>query len=163
MGTTIDSFYIDKQTLLPVKRVVNQRQMDVKLEFMPDKITGSMQVRGRTQNINIEKDKKVLGIPEVTGRAMAFGENFEASFNMLNLMKQSLQTFSMKVSGSETVEVPGGQFDCYKVNLDSSEGGTPEQTLFFTVKEPHRLIKAINELPASMGGVTVVSELKEMK
>lgn len=163
MGTTVDSFYIDKQTLLPVKRVVNQSQMDVTLEFLPDKITGSMQVRGRTQNINIESDKKVLGIPEVTGRAMDFSENFEASFNMLNLMKQSLQPFSMKVSGTEKVEVPAGQFDCYKINLDSSEGGTPEQTLFFTMKEPHRLVKAINELPASMGGVTVVSELKEME
>jgi hypothetical protein len=75
-------------------------------------------------------------------------------------MQQSVQSFSMNVEGTETVKVPNGQFECYKVTLDSSAGGTPKQTLFYRVEEPHRLIKAINELPASMGGVTVVSELK---
>jgi len=161
-GTTVDSFYLDKQTLLPVKRIVNQPQMNVNLHFKPDTITGSMQVRGRTMDLKIENSKKILSIPEVVTRSMNLDENFKAGFHMLNLMQQKVQEYSMEVLGKETQEVPAGQFECYKVKVSSSEGGTPAQTLFFTIDQPHQLVKAVNELPASMGGVTVISELKQI-
>ena len=160
-GTSVDSFYLDKQTLLPVKHLVHQPQMNMNLHFKADKIMGSMQVRGRTMDINIEHDKKILSIPEVVTRAMHLGQDFKAGFNMLNMMQQKVQEYSMEVQGQEKIEVPAGQFETYKVKVSSSEGGTPTQTLFFTVDQPHQLVKAINELPANMGGVTVVSELQQ--
>ena len=162
-GTTTDSFYLHKETLLPLKRTVNQPQMNVTLHFKEEKVTGTMQVRGRNQDVSIKKDKKVLGVPEVVTRAMDLNDDFQAGFNMLNLMQQKIQQYSMEVKGTEKVEVPFGSFNTYKIEISSSEGGTPTQTLFVTVDEPYRVVKTINELPASMGGVTVVSELKDME
>ena len=160
-GTTVDSFYLDQQSLLPVKRIVNQPQMHMTLNFHSDKISGSMQVRGRTMDVNIENNKKILSIPEVVTPTMNLESDYKAGFKMLNMMQQNVQDYTMEVLGEETLEVPAGQFECYKVKVSSSEGGTPVQTLFLTIDQPHQLVKAINELPANMGGVTVVSELQQ--
>ena len=160
-GATVDSFYLDKQSLLPVKRTVNQPQMNVTLHFEPEEVTGTMQARGRSMDINIDRQKKkILSIPEVVARSMVLTEGFKAGFNMLNLMQQKVQAYTMEVVQKETVEVPAGRFESYKVKISSSEGGTPIQTLYFTVDQPHQMVKAINELPANMGGATVISELK---
>ena len=162
-GTTVDSFYIDNPTLKPLKRIMNQPQVNVTLNFEPEKVTGSMEMRGRKQDVTFDTDKQILAMPEVITRAMDLNSDFKAGFSMLNIMQQKAQPYTMEVQGQETVEVPEGSHSCYKVKVSSSEGGTPTQTLFFTVEQPHRLIKAVNELPANMGGVTVVSELKAVE
>jgi len=161
-GTTVDSFYLDKKSLLPVKRTVNQPQMNVTLHFQAEEVTGSMQARGRSMDIKIDKQgQQILSIPEVVARAMELNQGLMAGFNMVNLMQQKVQAYTMEVVQKETVEVPAGRFESYKVKISSSEGGTPSQTLYFTVDQPHQMVKAINELPPSMGGATIISELKQ--
>ena len=159
-GSSVDSFYLDKKTAMPVKRIVNQPRVNFTVNYMPDKITGVMKMRGKERDLEIQTDKKLLGMPEIVTETMNLDNNFTAEFNMLNLMQQKVQNFSMKVLSTETIEVPKGEYKCYKVSIKSEEGGTPKQTLYFSVKS-HKLIKSVNELPASMGNATVISELKE--
>jgi len=119
-----------------------------------------MQMRGRKMNLNISTEEKLLGMPDFVATAIDLEEGLEASFHMLNLMQQSVQPFHMKVDKKETIEVPKGSYECYKVHIKPTEGSAPEQTLYFSAEEPHKLIKKVNELPPAMGGATIITELK---
>ena len=63
----------------------------------------------------------------------------------------------LKVVGAESVTVPAGTFDCYKVELGSAEGG-PEKATLWIAKDSRKSIKMTSVMP-SMNGATMVSEL----
>ena len=63
----------------------------------------------------------------------------------------------LKVVGTESVTVPAGTFDAYKVELASADGGADKQTLWIA-KDSRKPLKMTAVL-ASMGGATMTMEL----
>ena len=62
----------------------------------------------------------------------------------------------LKVAGTESVTVPAGTFDTFKVEV-SAEGDAGKTTLWIA-KESHNAVKIATTLPA-MGGATMMAEL----
>ena len=64
----------------------------------------------------------------------------------------------LKVSGTEKVTVPAGQFDTWKVDITSGEGG-PDKVTVWVAKDTRTPVKSAAILP-DMGGATMVAELQ---
>jgi hypothetical protein len=61
------------------------------------------------------------------------------------------------VVGVESVTVPAGTFDAYKVELTSADGGADKQTLWIA-KDSRKPVK-MSAVLADMGGATITQEL----
>jgi hypothetical protein len=63
----------------------------------------------------------------------------------------------LKVIGSESVTVPAGTFDAYKVEIVSTESDADKQTVWIA-KDTRKVLKISAVLP-SLGGAVLTSEL----
>jgi hypothetical protein len=63
------------------------------------------------------------------------------------------------VTGTETVTVPAGKFDAFRIEVFSVDGGNDKQTLW-VAKDSRKVVKSSTVL-SSMGGATMTLELTE--
>ncbi len=63
----------------------------------------------------------------------------------------------LKVSGVESVTVPAGTFEAYKVELSSADGGADKATVWIA-KDTRQPVKS-SMVMAAMGGATLTTEL----
>jgi hypothetical protein len=61
--------------------------------------------------------------------------------------------------GSESVTVPAGTFDAFKVELTSADGGSDKETVWIA-KDTRKQLK-MSAVLSSMGGATMTSELEQ--
>ena len=79
------------------------------------------------------------------------------SFLNFDVQKQKVQTKVMKVLAVESVTVPSGTFQAYKVEVVSADDEADKQTIWIG-KDTHQVLKITQNLP-SMGGAVLTSEL----
>jgi hypothetical protein len=63
----------------------------------------------------------------------------------------------LKVAGVESVTVPAGTFNAFRVELSSADGGTDKETVWIA-KDSRKHLKT-SAVIASMGGATFLAEL----
>jgi transcription antitermination factor NusG len=83
--------------------------------------------------------------------------NYITSFLNFDVQKQKPQTKQLKVVGSETVTVPAGSFEAFKVDVIDTENEADKQTIW-VAKDSHKVVKLVATLP-SLGGAILTSEL----
>ncbi len=72
-------------------------------------------------------------------------------------MKQKPQMKSLKVIGTESVTVPAGTFDAYKVEVVAADNDADKQTVWID-KSSRKVLKISAVLP-SLNGAVLTSEL----
>jgi hypothetical protein len=72
-------------------------------------------------------------------------------------MKQKPQMKQLKVVGTESVTVPAGTFDAYKVEIVSADNDADKQTVWIA-KDTRKVVKIAVVLP-NLGGAVLTSEL----
>jgi dipeptidyl aminopeptidase/acylaminoacyl peptidase len=159
--SSTDTAYFDIKSCLPVRRIINQPRADIELNYSGKKISGNMKMGRRENKIDIKSEHQVLGNPGVIAMGMNINPDFKAQFGSLNLMKQKVKPYLMHVLGQENIQVPAGEYRVYKLEIKPVESGEGKQTLFLTVEKPHFLVKSIQQLPPSLGGARITTELKE--
>lgn len=162
-GTVESKYYLDDTTLLPKKQTVNQTGVNIALEYKPDKITGSMELRGQINNISVDLDASILSSLETVVSAMNLKPDFNTTLRTFNLLQQKVVSHSLKVVGKETVSVPAGSFDTYKVEVTPLDGSSGAQTIYVNIDKPYNMIQLEAELPPMMGGGTMTVELKSVE
>ena len=103
---------------------------------------------------------RVTGLPLLAGVAVAallLAEGYTTTFRNFDVQKQKEKLVQLKVVGSESVTVPAGTFDTFKVELSSADGGADKETLWIA-KDSRKPVKSSAVL-GSMGGATVTKEL----
>ena len=75
-------------------------------------------------------------------RGLPFSAGNASSFTNVITANAAQVKSTATVAGQESVTVPAGTFDTYKVMLDF--GGAQQQTMWYEVASPHRLIKYDN-------------------
>ena len=80
------------------------------------------------------------------------------TFRNFDVQKQKVQLKQAKVTGAESVTVPAGTFEAWKVEITSAEG-EPGQTTLWVAKDSRKVVKISATLP-QMGGAVVTSELQ---
>jgi hypothetical protein len=157
-GQAIDTATLEKGTLVVRKRKIQQGPVTITLELGDSKASGNMSMGGQDRPVSVE-----LGGPLFADAAgglqsiacLPLTEGYTTTFRNLDVQKQKEKLMELKVVGVESVTVPAGTFDAFKVELSSSDGD--KQTLW-VAKESRKAVKVAAVL-ASMGGATMTMEL----
>jgi len=160
MGEATDTAILEKGTLNLLKRTVKQGPVSINVDIKDNKATGTMSVNGTERPISADLGGPLFADAGAAHSiaALPLAEGYTATFRNFDLQKQKPKLMQLKVLGSETVTVPAGSFDTYKVEITSAEGG-PEKLNIWVAKDSRKPVKTTASLP-QMNGATMVSELQ---
>jgi dipeptidyl aminopeptidase/acylaminoacyl peptidase len=159
MGTATEVVTLEKGTLALRNRKLKQGPVALSLDFAGNKATGTMSMNGNERPVAVD-----LGGPlfaDAAGQlesiaSLPLAEGYTTSFRNFDVMKQKPKVLELKVAGSESVTVPAGTFEAFRVEI-SDVGGTDKQTLWVS-KDTHKTVK-LSAVMGSMGGATLTAEL----
>jgi dipeptidyl aminopeptidase/acylaminoacyl peptidase len=127
---------------------------------------GSLTVRKRTVDaggdkpISADLDGTIFadgaGANFVIG-CLPLAEGYSTTFRNFDLQRQKVKLMQLEVAGSESVTVPAGEFDAFKVELSSADGG-PDKSTVWIAKDMRTPVK-ISTVMAEMGGAILTAEL----
>jgi dipeptidyl aminopeptidase/acylaminoacyl peptidase len=161
-GTIVDTSTIEKGTLALIHRSINQGPMVIELDFKDNKASGTMTMNGQAKPISVDVGGIILadgaGTFDVIGR-LPLAAGYTTTLRNFDVQKQKVQWKQLKMVGSESVTVPAGTFDTYKVELVASDNDADKQTVWIA-KDTHKVIKISAALP-NLGGAVLTSELAE--
>jgi dipeptidyl aminopeptidase/acylaminoacyl peptidase len=161
MGSGTDTLTLEKGTLAPLKRSMTQGPIVVKLEFAGSKVTGSIAMNGQEHPVSADAGGPLF--PPAVNLPQAFAtlplaDGYSATFRNFDVQSQKAKLLLLKVTGAETVTVPAGKFETYRVEITSAEGGPDHDTLWIS-KDSRQVVK-IESLLAAAGGALLTAELQ---
>jgi dipeptidyl aminopeptidase/acylaminoacyl peptidase len=161
MGDAVDVATLDKTTLVSRKRSIKQGPAVIELAFEGGKATGTMAMGGDPKPVSVDLDGDLfadgVGGHEAIG-ALPLADGYGASFRNFDVRQQKVQLKQATVAGSESVTVPAGTFETWKVEIASAEG-EPGTTTIWLAKDSRKVVKTVATLP-QMGGAVVTTELQ---
>ena len=136
--------------------------MVIDLDFAGNKATGKMTVNGQDKLIAADLGGPIFadaagGDQVIASLPLAVG--YTATFRNFDIQTQKVKLQQLNVSGMETVTVPAGTFEAFRVDITSADGGTDKKTLW-VAKDSHKVVKG-SAVMAAMGGATITQELTE--
>src|SRR5580765_7134512 len=160
MGEASDVSTIEKGTLVVSKRTIKQGPATIDVSFAGNKATGTMNMNGEDKPISADLGGPIFAdaaASEMTIGALPLADGYTTTFRNFDVRKQKEKLLQLKVVGAESVTVPAGTFDTYKVELSSADGGGDKQTLWIA-KDSRKPVKMTAVL-AEMGGATITQEM----
>jgi hypothetical protein len=160
MGSATDITTIEKGSLFLKKRAVKQGPAAVTVEFAGNKASGSVDMQGQNKPIAADLGGPIFG--DAAGGHQSIGclplaDGYTATFRNFDMQKQKEKLMQLKVTGTESVTVPAGTFDAYKVEISSADGGADKSTIWIA-KDSRKPVK-VSAIMAQMGGATMTAEL----
>ncbi|HTW66246.1 MAG TPA: alpha/beta fold hydrolase [Bryobacteraceae bacterium] len=160
MGAMLDTAALAKGKLTLQKRSVKQGPVTIDLDFSSGKAVGTMTMNGQSQPVAVDLDGPLFadaaGANFVIG-CLPLAEGYTTAFRNFDVQQQKIKLMQLQVAGSETVTVPAGAFDAFKIELSSAEGG-PEKSTVWIAKNARLPVKISTIMP-EMGGATLTAEL----
>ncbi len=157
-GLILDTVTIEKSTLLLKHRSIAQGPITVEIDFSDKKATGTMNMGG-PKPIDVALDGVIFadgaGAYDIIA-ALPLAEGYSLSFRNLDVQKLKVDLKLLRVIGSESVTVPAGTFDAYKVEILSADNDADKTTVWIA-KDSRKVVKITAILP-SMGGAVLTSE-----
>jgi hypothetical protein len=161
-GKIVDVSTIEKGTLVLKHRSINQGPLVVELDFKDNKASGTMTINGQAKPILVDVGGIIFadgaGTYEVIAR-LPLAAGYATTFRNFDVQKQKPQLKQLKFLGSETVTVPAGTFDAYKVELTAADDEADKQIVWIA-KDSSKVVKISAVLP-SLGGAKLTSELTQ--
>jgi dienelactone hydrolase len=162
MGSVTDVTNVEKGSLVVLKRNVKQGPTIIDLDFAGNKALGKMSMNGQDHPIDVD-----LGGPLFADAAggdqviscLPLAEGYSTSFRNFDVQTQKVKLLQLTVAGKEQVKVPAGNFDAYRVDITSADGGADKKTVWVAT-DSHKVVK-VTAVIASMGGALVTQELTE--
>jgi dipeptidyl aminopeptidase/acylaminoacyl peptidase len=162
MGASADTTVLERQTLLPVRRSIEQGQARVELRFSDGRVEGRLQAGPQEMPIDASVEGRVLadGAPlEIAIATLPLEPGFEATVWTFNVMQGRSAAQRLVVGGAERVRLAAGELDVFRVELRPADGTPGGSTLWIEQAPPHRVVRSETRLPAQMGGGLSVTEL----
>jgi len=159
-GDIVDVSTIEKGSLLLKHRSIKQGPVEIELDVKGSRATGTTTINGQAKPIDVDLGGILFadgaGSFEVIG-ALPLAEGYNLSFRNFDLQKQKPKLKQLRVVGVESVTVPAGTFNAYKVDIVDTENDADKQTVWIA-KDTGKVVKIIAVLP-SLGGALLTSEL----
>ena len=144
-----DETTVDKKTLILRKRVFHDKATEGELEFHGSSATGTVILNGQKQSINADLGGVVFadgaGGQDVIA-ALPLTKGYTAEFRNFGMQLQDVKRLQLQVMGTDTVSVPAGTFDTWKVLITSLDGGS-ESSALWVEKRTHRVVKYAMSFP----------------
>ncbi|MDA8020269.1 MAG: prolyl oligopeptidase family serine peptidase, partial [Thermoanaerobaculia bacterium] len=156
MGDASDEFVVDGQSLRPIRRTMQQGPATIELFYGDREVTGQMKAGPQEFPVKLELEAPVFGSDsalDVVLSGLPLAEGYRTYLRYAEVgMQQRVRFFTFSVDGTETIEVPAGSFETYRVALEALDGEGGDITSWFTVETPRKLVKSSGTLPPQMGG-----------
>ena len=136
--------------------------MDIEVEYAGGKATGQMSVNGQNQPIAADMGGPLFGDAAGGDQAIAtlpLAVGYNTTFRNFDIQTQKVKLQQLNVAGIETVEVPAGKFEAFRVDVTSADGGADKKTLW-VAKDSRKVVK-VSAVSAAMGGAVITEELTE--
>jgi dipeptidyl aminopeptidase/acylaminoacyl peptidase len=161
-GKLIEVTTIEKGTLIVKHRSVNQGPVIIEIDFKDNQATGTMSMNGQQKPIAVDVGGIIFadgaGAYDVIAR-LPLAEGYTTTFRNFDVQKQKTELKQLKFMGTESVTVPAGTFNAYKVELTSADDESDKQIVWID-KDSSRVLKISAILP-SLGGAKLTSELTQ--
>lgn len=160
---TVDTFDLDRETLLPIARH-SESMGTIRLDYAHDRITGTLSGAGQEIPVDVPLDQPIMadgaGL-DVSIAAMPLTMGYSATLRFLSPLQQSISSANLVVEDEESVSVGAGDFDVFRLTIAPASGSEgPSHTIYALRDAPHFVVRSVLELPASMGGGSMTSELE---
>jgi hypothetical protein len=159
-GSVTDTTTIEKSTLILHRRHLSRGPVVIDLDFSSDKATGKMSVNGQESSIAVDLGGALFadgaGANEVIA-SLPLAVGYSVTFRNLDIQTQKVKLLQLNVAGSESVTVPAGNFDAFRVDITSADGGSDKRTVW-VAKDTHKVVKG-SAVVAAMGGAVFTAEL----
>ncbi len=166
MGTVSDRFVIDGQNLRPVARHIEQGPVTVDVDYGAREITGQIDTGQQQLPIQIELDAPVFGDDaalEAALMGLPLREGLRTPIRFAEVgMQQRVRFFQLEVHAAETIEVPAGTFDAWRIELAALDDEGGNRTLWISSELPHKTVRIDGKLSPQMGGGDYTTELKSI-
>lgn len=163
MGEISDATVLDKDTLAVTKRTIKQGPLAVELTFKENKASGTMNLGGQARPISADLGGPLFADGAGAAAVLAtlpLGEGYSTTFRNFDVQRQKVRLMQAKVIGVETVTVPAGTYEAFKLEVTSAEGD-PDKTTIWIAKDSRRVVKIVATLP-QLGGATLTSSLSKL-
>ena len=159
-GEIVDVSTIEKGSLLLKHRFIKQGPMTIEMKIEPNQLTGTTTMNGNSTPLAVDPGGALFADGAGTFEVIAslpLADGYSSSFRNFDLRKQKPQIKQLKVLGSESVTVPAGTFDAYKVEIVDADNDADKQTVWID-KASRKVLKISAVLP-SLNGAVLTSEL----
>lgn len=158
-----DLYVLQADSLRPVSRHAEQGPATIEIDYGSREVTGTMTVPGREIPVELQLEAPVFGDSSALDTAITalpLAEGYRTTVRSVEIgVQQRVRVWSVEVESVESVEVPAGSFETFRVALEPLDGEPGGSTLWITEETPRRVVKAESELPPQAGGGTAVTEL----
>ena len=158
-GTVVDSVLVDKTTLQLKRRTLTQAPNRIDYEIKDGKATGEFLVNGQTRPFSVDLGGELFndaaGIYQ-TIATLPFAPGYRIAFRTFDVQVQRVRTVQLQFLGTESVTVPAGTFDTFKIELSTADDGA--KTTVWVVKDSRKVAKIVGVRP-QLQGATLTSEL----
>ena len=161
MGTMSDETVLTKKTLTPIKRTAKQGPATIEMAYSADKVTGSMNMGGNAKAFDTKSEGPMFadgGGAAVVLASLPLKEGYTTTYRNFDIQSQKPKIFALTVLGKESVTVPAGTFEAYKVEVKPADGTAGSQTIWVATNGSRQVVKE-EAIIAQMGGAKMVSEL----
>ena len=159
-GPAVQTVSLEKGTLIVRKMNINQGPVSVVVDFAGGKASGKLSMGGQDRPVAAELGGELFADSASQWSAIGclpLAEGYSATFRNFSVQTQKVKLLEAKVAGVETVTVPAGKFETWKVEIASVDGGSDHTTLWIA-KESRATVK-MSAVMASAGGATMTAEL----
>jgi len=91
--------------------------------------------------------------------ALPLAAGYAVSFRNMDLQKQKLELKNLKVVGIESVTVPAGTFEAYKVEITAADNEADKTTMW--IAKDSRKVAKISAVLTQLNGAILTSELTQ--
>jgi hypothetical protein len=159
-GPAVQTVTLEKGTLIERKMAITQGQVSVMVDFAGGKASGKLSMGGQERPVAAELGGELFADSasqwNVIG-CLPLAEGYSATFRNFSVQTQKVKLLEAKVAGAETVTVPAGKFETWKVEIASVDGGA-DRTTVWVAKESRTAVKT-SAVMSSAGGATMTAEL----
>jgi len=145
----IDSAVLDRKTLVPRHRVLRDPTLTMDVQFAANTATGTITARGQTRPISIDMHGMLYADGPGSQDAIAalpLRAGYSAEFLNFDSGSQQVSQLQLRVLGTDTVTVPAGTFNTWKVLTVSATGGPGETAAYWIDKKTRRVVKFASTL-----------------
>lgn len=162
MGAATDRFVLDGDSLRPISRSLSQGPATIEVAFGSRRVSGTISA-GQDIPVDIELDAPVYGgdaALEAVILGLPLDEGFRAPVRFAEVgMQQRVRYFVIQVQGRESIEVPAGSFEAWRIGLEALDGEGGDMTMWVSAEAPRMVLRAEGKLPPQMGGGSYGTEL----
>jgi dipeptidyl aminopeptidase/acylaminoacyl peptidase len=161
-GDIMGTATIEKGTLILKHRYYKQGPVEFDVDYKDNKATGTMTMNGQSKPLAVDLGGVIFadgpGEFDVVA-TLPLAEGYTLGLRSLDLEKQKVELKNLKVVGVESVTVPAGTFEAYKVEIVSADNEA-DKTIVWVAKDSRKVIK-MSAVLTQLNGAILTTELKQ--